>query len=96
MGAVRRAVNTVIVKVPYSEFPHEQGTIELGHGMQEIFIPTSQTPARVWLCFQDFQGVQTCLGQLDCFSWYITRDGFVIVAEVKSESAFVKWIADFI
>lgn len=96
MGSIRKPANIIYVKVPYREFPHETGTIELGHGWQEIFIPTSQTPARVWVCFENFEGVQTCLGQVNKFSSYCVHDGFVLIAEINSENAHVKWIADFI
>ncbi len=96
MGGIRRPVTIVEILVPYREYPHEEGFLELGHGKQEIFIPTCQTPTRVWLCFDDFEGVQCCLGQVDKISAYCTRDGFVALAEINSESAFVKWVADFV
>lgn len=96
MGSVRKPPNIVFVKVPLREFPHEQGTLELAHGHQEIFVPTSQAPARVWLCFENFEGVQTCLGQINKVASYATHDGFVIIADINSEASAVKWIAEFV
>lgn len=95
MGGIRRPAEIIYVKVPYRDFPHEEGNIDLGHGKSEIFIPTTQTPRRVWTCLEDFEGVQCCLGQVNKLSTYCTPDGFVLIAEISSESAYVKWIAEF-
>lgn len=95
MGGIRRPADIVYVKVPYREFPHEQGNIDLAHGKSEIFIPTTQQPRRVWTSLDDFEGVQCCLGQVNKLSTYCTTDGFVLIAEISSESAYVKWIAEF-
>jgi hypothetical protein len=95
MGGIRRPANIVYVKVPYREFPHEEGGIDLANGKSEIFIPTSHIPRRVWISLEDFEGVQCCLGQVNKLSTYCTTEGFVLIAEISSESAYVKWIAEF-
>ena len=95
MGGVRRPRDIVLVQVPYRDFPHEEGELELGHGWNEDFVPTTQQPVHVWLCLDDFQGVQCCLGQVNMLSSYATPDGFVVLANINSENAYVKWIADF-
>jgi len=95
MGGIRRPANIIYVQVPYRDFPHEEGDIDLAHGKSEIFIPTAQQPTRVWTSLEDFEGVQCCLGQVNKLSTYCTTDGFVLIAEISSESAYVKWIAEF-
>ena len=95
MGGIRRRADVIFIQVPFRDFPHEEGEIELTHGKQEIFVPTSQEPVRVWICYEN-EGVQCCLGDIDVFSTSITPEGFVLIANVNSESAFVKWIADFV
>ena len=96
MGFVRRSQRVVPFPVPFRDFPHEEGVLELGHGHQEIFVPTPEQPTRVWLCFDDFEGVQCCHGRVNLLSSYSTPEGFVVIANIHSESATVKWIADFV
>lgn len=96
MGGFRRPNHIIHVPVPYEDFPHEEGHLELAHGRQEIFVPTKQAPARVWLCFEAFEGVQCCLGNVDMFTTYCTTEGFVILANINSENAYVKWTAEFV
>lgn len=96
MAGVRRTVNIVYIPVPFREYPHQEGSVQLGHGYQEIFVSTLQQPERVWLSFEHHEGVQCCLGQIDTLSSYSTPDGFVVIANINSESAEVKWIADFV
>jgi hypothetical protein len=95
MGGIRRPAEIIYVKVPYREFPHEEGFLELAHGWSEVFVPTEQQPTHVWLSLDDFEGVQCCLGQVNMLSTYSTTDGFVVLANITSESAYVKWIAEF-
>lgn len=95
MGGIRRPAEIVYVKVPYREFPHEEGGINLSYGKSEIFIPTTQQPKRVWTCLEDFEGIQCCLGQVNKITTYCTVDGFVLISEITSESAYVKWIVEF-
>lgn len=96
LGSVRRKTVIEYIQVPYRDFPHEKGNIELGHGWNELFVPTSQQPRRVWLCFEEFEGVQTCLGQVDMLNSYSTPEGFVVLANINAERAYVKWIAEFV
>ena len=96
MGGIKRREHIITVPVPYRDFPHEEGFIELAHGHQEILVPTEQAPARVWLCFEDHEGVQCCLGDIDMFSTYNVEEGFVLIAKVNSEKAYVKWLAEYV
>jgi hypothetical protein len=95
MGGIRKPNVVIHDVVPYRDYPHEEGNIDLGHGWNEILVPTTQPPTRVWLCFVDNEGVQCCLGSVDMFSTQCTAEGFVVVANVNSESANVRWIAEF-
>ena len=95
MGGIKRPANVIFMPIPYRDWPHEKGNLELSHGNQEIFVPTSRTPERVWLCFEHFEGVQTCIGQTDMVNTYITPEGFVIIANINSEKVSLKWNAEF-
>lgn len=85
-----------IVKVPYRDFPHDEGYVQLCHGFNEVFIPTKLTPLHVWLNLDNYEGVQCCLGSVNTISSYNTQDGFVLIANITSEVAYVKWVAEFV
>lgn len=96
MAGIRRPVTTVFVKVPYRDYPHEKGEIHLTSGMHQVLIPTSVSPARVWVCIEDAGAVQTCLGQIDRVNTAIVPEGFILNAEIHSESVEIQWVADFL
>jgi len=96
MGSIRKSVEIIRIMVPYRDYPHEEGFLELGHGQSEIFVPTTQQPLHVWLNLNDYEGIQCCLGQVNMLSTYSTPEGFVVIANITSESAYVKWIAEFV
>ena len=98
MGGVRRPsgdVQIITVPVLYRDYPHEEGILELSHGQQEVSVPTGQRPARVWISFEESEGVPCCIGQVDYLSVQTTQEGFIVIANVNSESVNVKWVADF-
>jgi len=96
MGGIRRPVEIVRVMVPYRDYPHEKGSLELSHGWSEVFVPTTQQPRNVWLNLDNHEGIQCCLGQVNMISTHNTPEGFVVIANITSESTYVKWIAEFV
>lgn len=72
----------------------EKGSIEIAHGKHKIFIPIKKfNPEHVFLEF-DVCNIGNCSNlEHDLFSTYITRDGFILIAEIKSNKRKIKWIA---
>lgn len=98
VSAMARVINptTVIIKekkVPISEMKHEEGQFEVGPGVHEVKIKTSEEPTEVWLQLDGKGQVPVCLGDVDMAGTVVEPDGFVVHVNVKSTRTTVHWFA---
>lgn len=70
------------------------GLILLSHGHFEWKIPTDGRPLQVWLS-EDTERCdhQVCHGNINTFGTHLCDDGFIIVADVKTDQAEVEWMS---
>jgi len=68
------------------------GTVALKNGKHEIFIDTIM-PVFIWLDIEG-NGGQGC-GQdpVDEVAWSVAEHGFILFADIKSDSAVISWFA---
>jgi hypothetical protein len=74
----------------------QEGTITLqaSEGTEAIEVITRKAPSEVWVCLNN-AGVPVCHGDIDKFSYSITPTGFILYADIKSNTVQVAWHAIF-
>jgi hypothetical protein len=67
--------------------PH---SITLTAGQHDIFIPTEQTPQKIYISVEE--GSPVCVGALNMATAVIQDSGFALYADIKSNSAVVSYL----
>jgi hypothetical protein len=72
------------------------GDILLGFGLHEITISLNGKPCTVFLSVQDpANSCTVCHGGVNKLGFTILDDGFVLYADIQSNTSFIKWTCDF-
>jgi hypothetical protein len=69
----------------------EHGKITLTTGQHEVFIKTKTQCCKVFLASTSCH--QICGAQTDLFNAIVVPEGFVLIADVKSDSIKLEWMA---
>lgn len=74
-----------------------RGHIVLANGQHEIFIQTKDpNPERVYLnCEEPDGGMSVCMGDVNLVGSSVTPDGFVLYADIKSDTCIVRWLIEY-
>jgi hypothetical protein len=75
----------------FKRFDEGQAFLPSGTHAHKIF--TRGKPKQVWLSERDVQGIQVCGGNVNLYGITLDDDGFVLYAEVSSDSVSVEWQA---
>lgn len=71
-----------------------RGEIVLGYGRHEIEVKTEWSPSEVYLCIEDpCGGIQVCNGDVNKVGVTTLVNGFVLYADVKSNTCCISWTA---
>jgi len=72
------------------------GEILLGFGLHEITISLNGKPCMVFLSVQDpADSMVVCHGGVNKIGFTILDDGFVLYADIQSNTSLVKWTCNF-
>lgn len=72
------------------------GDIILGCGLHEITIKVCQKPCKVFFCIKDpYECICTCHGDINKIGITITEEGFVLYADIKTNTCLVEWTCEF-
>lgn len=72
------------------------GEILLGFGLHEIKIVMDNRPCTVFLGIEDpTGGIGVCHGNVNKIGVKILDDGFVLYADIQTNTALVKWTCEF-
>jgi hypothetical protein len=72
------------------------GDILLGYGLHEVKIITKGKPCTVFLSIEDpTGGIAVCHGNVNKIGVNVLDDGFVLYADIQSNTAFIKWNCEF-
>jgi hypothetical protein len=67
---------------------HDEGSISLNQGHHEVAVSTSVVPSVVFLAVSPL-GTPVCVGDIDMVGYSLLPDGFILYADIKSNSAEV-------
>lgn len=73
----------------------QEGSIILPAGTHAVEIKTRKEPVDVVISLADNDGMSVCNGDIDRIGYSILTDGFVLYADVVSDTLQVKWHALF-
>jgi hypothetical protein len=73
------------------------GEIVLGCGLHEVVVRTEGgKPARVTLCIKDpCDSVPCCVGDVNRIGVTLTCDGFILYADIRTNTCCVEWDCEF-
>ena len=74
---------------------YEEGQVLLPTGQHEIEIFTRKDPVEVWIKSNGVGDLNVCQGDIDSFNAQPILGGFILYANVKSESLSLSWRAEF-
>src|SRR5271154_5920888 len=90
LGNKVTAMNNMKFTTPVGN--HANGDILLGFGNHEIKIVIDQKPCTVFLTIEDpTGGIAVCQGNVNKIGVRILDDGFILYANIHSNTALVKW-----
>jgi hypothetical protein len=69
----------------------QDGKIILPHGKYDLMVPTNAPPKSVWISEAASGPVQVCHGQGNYYGVSTLPDGFVLHADIATESAEINW-----
>lgn len=73
------------------------GDILLGFGLHEITISLDHKPCTVFLSVQDpADSMAVCHGGINKIGFTILDDGFILYADIQSNTSFIKWTCELI
>ena len=72
------------------------GDITLGFGLHEITITVGKRPCKVYFCIKDpCDGTCTCHGDINKLGITITDCGFILYADIKTNTCCIEWSCEF-
>lgn len=72
------------------------GEISLGYGVHEIEIDVDGTPCRVYFSVRDpAEGCCVCHGDVNKIGITIGANGFIIYADIKTNTCSVEWKCEY-
>jgi hypothetical protein len=71
-----------------------RGGMALSSGWHEIFVPTSCKPASVMLTSTDYD-TPCCGGTICLYATCLLPDGFILYADVRTDSCEIEWIIQY-
>lgn len=87
-----------VVKVSGEGVPASMasGDILLGYGLHEVKVVIDGKPCTVFLSIEDpTDGVAVCHGDVNKIGVRILDDGFIIYADIKTNTASIQWTCEF-
>jgi hypothetical protein len=69
----------------------QEGSIFLNAGNHAIEIKTKHKPEEVWVSIRDAGFMQVCQGDLDKVGYTVSDGGFILYADVVSDSVIIDW-----
>jgi hypothetical protein len=73
------------------------GDILLGFGLHEITISLDHKPCTVFLSVQDpADSMAVCHGGINKIGFTILDDGFILYADIQSNTSFIKWTCELV
>jgi hypothetical protein len=73
----------------------EQGRVFLSYGQYEYKFVTKSKPTTIWIAESTVGNLPVCHGDVNEFGVRLLDDGFVLIADVKSDTTEVLWQAFF-
>ena len=73
----------------------QQGSVVLQAGNHGVEVITRKTPVDIWVSLKNSGDMPVCNGDIDKISYRLTKDGFILYADVVSEVIQVEWYAEF-
>lgn len=71
----------------------ENGRVFLSHGKYEYKFETKKPPILVWVAEKEAGNLPVCNGGVNTFGVRLLDDGFVLVADVASDTTEILWQA---
>jgi hypothetical protein len=72
------------------------GDILLGFGLHEVTIDVGRRPCKVFFSIKDpADGHSVCHGSVNKVGLTINDVGFIIYADINTNSCFIEWTCDF-
>lgn len=72
----------------------DEGRIFLTAGVHAYKIPTRAMPVQVWVSEESTGNLPVCVGGYNQFGVELADDGFILHADIQSDTASVTWQAD--
>jgi hypothetical protein len=74
----------------------ESGEIVLSHGHHTLNVPTCARGRRIWLSIDEpTHAIPVCYGDINTIGAKITSDGFMICADIKTDTCIVQWFLEY-
>lgn len=93
MGARRYPRRIITIKVPVLDENARKDVVNLNRGQHTLSISTESQPAKVWVRFIDGGDIPVCQGDVDRVGVTIVPDGFILNANIQSDSKSIEWLA---
>lgn len=74
----------------------EGGEIVLSHGHHTLTVPTRNQGRRIWLSIDEpSHSIPVCYGDINTIGANLTDGGFVICADIKTDTCVVQWFLEY-
>lgn len=74
----------------------EGGEIILSHGHNVVNVPTNASGKRIWLSIDEHDhAIPVCCGDINVVGAKLTNDGFILCADIKTDTCVVQWFIEF-
>jgi hypothetical protein len=97
VGTFMAWVMSFFVSSVHNVMDYTEGSVVLGFGKHEIQIQCDDCPSKVNVAIQEpCDGVPVCQGgDVNSIGVKILADGFILVADIKSNTCCVEWFCEF-
>ena len=76
--------------------PNEAGEISLAYGHHEVTVTTKNKPKNVLLSTNNAVcDTPVCQGDINMVGYTLLPDGFVLYADIKSNTSVVSWVVEY-
>jgi hypothetical protein len=79
----------------FDSFQEGTVTLQASGGTEVVEIKTRKPPVELWISIGPTAGIPVCQGNIDKFSYSLTTDGFILYANISSNTAQLNWHAIF-
>jgi len=93
---IREVPEKIIVKeVPVLGKHQDKGVLHLNKGTHSITVETKREPEKIWVSFKEEDiAIPVCHGDVDRVGVTMTPEGFVVEAEIFTDTRTIEWLAE--